>query len=186
MKILQKILIIIFIGFIASCDTYPDWKEYVEYSDAFPICGEYYVSDYDPETGNMIDSTYYILYIYNKAYNPTKDSIWIDNRLGHSSTTDYTWKYKIKVKADTNNLSFDVEKAGDIQGSQVNPQDSCVEITISESFIERKAESMTDPTPDSIYFKFTYYDEDGNEVTTRVTKGHRKTGWENPNYDDDM
>ncbi|MBN2662235.1 MAG: hypothetical protein JXR68_01185 [Bacteroidales bacterium] len=188
MKSILKILIISFVAFIASCNLYPDWTNYVEYSDVYPICGEYYVQDYDMNTDTVIaDGEWYILYIYNKSYNPTKDSIWIDSRLGHpAGVSDYAFKYKIKCKADTVNLSFDVERAGDVSGSNVNPLDSAISVTITKSKIWDLSDGIEDPTPDSIFFELSYYNKFGNLSASYVVKGHRKTGWENPNFDDPM
>lgn len=170
---------------MAGCDLYPDWHKYVKYSDAYPICGEYIVNDYNM-TMDSIERGSYHLYIYNKAYNPTKDSIWVDNRAGHPAGTDnYPYKYKIKCKADTVNLTFDVTKAGDV-GSKPNPSDSCNSVTIQNSKIWDMSTDITDATPDSIYFEVTYYDANGNVVSQFVTAGHRKTGWEEPNYNDPM
>jgi len=181
-----QILLILGILFIVSCETYPDWKEYVSYSSVYPICGEYLVKDYD-EAGTVTENDY-ALYIYNKAYNPTGDSIWIDNSAGHpSGSNNYLYKFKIKTKADTVNLTFNTDKAGVVYGSNPNPQMNDIRVTISDSKIFRLAKDITDPTPDSIYFKFTIFESDLTTVkVVRIVKGHRKTGWEHPNYDDVM
>jgi hypothetical protein len=70
-----------------------------------PICGEYLVKDYDLN-GDVTTTKYYQLYIYNKAYNPTGDSIWIDNKTGHPTGSNYNYLFKIKAKADTTNLTL--------------------------------------------------------------------------------
>jgi len=188
MKSIFKFLILSFVVLLASCDMYPDWNNYVEYSDVYPVCGEYYVQDYDVDTDTVIaDGEWYVLYIYNKSYNPTKDSIWIDSRLGHpAGVSDYNYKYKIKCSTDTVALTFDVDRTGDVVGSNVNPLDSAIEVSISNSKIWDLTETIEDPTPDSIYFELSYYDKFGNLSKSFVVKGHRKTGWENPNYDDAM
>jgi hypothetical protein len=72
-------------------------------------------------------------------------------------------------------------------GSNPEPIMNGKRVTISDSKIYRLATDMTDPTPDSIYFKFTIYESDLTTINVeRIVKGHRKTGWENPNYDDQM
>jgi len=185
MKLKYKILLFLGIIFIAGCDLYPDWHNYVKYSDAYPICGEYIVKDYNMTMDTVVNESYHI-YIYNKAYNPTGDSIWVDNRSGHpAGVGSYDYKYKIKCKADTINLTFDVTKAGDV-GSNPNPLDSCNTVTIKNSKIWDMSTDITDPAPDSIYFEVTFYDPDGNIIKDFITAGHRKTGWEEPNYSDDM
>lgn len=181
---MKKIIPIFIIALLfASCETYPDWKEYVSYSSVFPICGEYLVKDYDNNDNELTD--YYSFYIYNKSYNPTGDSIWIDNITGHPTGSNYPFVFKIKTKADTVNLTFDADKAGIISGSRPYPLMDTIRISITNSKVFRLAKDITDPTPDSIYFKFTVYKTD--QVTVkgeRIVKGHRKTGWENPNYND--
>lgn len=186
MKSIFKIILVTLVLFIVSCDLYPDWTEYVEYSDTYPISGEYYVRDFDINTDTLV-TDWYQLYIYNKSFNPTKDSIWIDNRTGHpAGVSDYGYKFKIKCKADTNNLSFNVEKSGDIVAANVNPIDSAITVTIANSQVWDMSEDISDPTPDSIYFEFTYYDKFGVEKRTLKVAGHRKTGWEFPEYSDPM
>lgn len=189
------ILLALAVIIIPACETYPDWEEYVEYSETYPVSGEYIVYDYDAETGDTLRSDdgvvygSYPLYIYNKSYNPTGDSIWIDNRTGHpgGALVEYPYKFKIKAKADLSNLSFDVEKAGDITGTNINPTDSAIRVTITNSMIkDYDPGDITSAKPDSIYFEFSYYDKYGDLEKTIITAGHRKTGWENPNYDDPM
>jgi hypothetical protein len=188
MKRISKIIIILSaISLFTSCDLYPDWKSYVEYTDTYPVNGEYYVRDFDFDTDTLV-TNWYKLYIYNKANNPTGDSIWVDNKSGHSTTglDIYQYLFKIKAKADMNNLSFDVTRAGDVSYPNVNPLDSAVSITISNSKIIDMSQDIEDATPDSIYFEFTYYDKNGNALRTLKTMGHRKTGWEYPEWDDNM
>ena len=190
MKNIKIIIAILFmiVGF-SSCETYPDPENYIDHSDAYPMCGEYYVLDYDALTGDtLLDAdgdpgTPYLFYIYNKSYNPTHDSIWLDNDSYHPATQGYEYEYRIKCKADMTTLSFNCAEQGYIPVGQVNaPANPIAKITITESQLILN----NWPVPDSIYFKFTYFDSDGIEVGTFVTAGHRKTGWENPNYDDDM
>jgi hypothetical protein len=184
------LLIISIITLLSACDFYPDWHKYVEYSSVYPVCGEYMVKDYEMNSDSIITETYHF-YIYNRAYNPTGDSIWLDNRAGHPATTTvkYPFKFKVKAKADTVNLTFDVQNAGDIVGSNLFPLDSATRVTIKNSRIWDMSDDITDPTPDSIYFEveYSYYLESGNDTTIYYyTAGHRKTGWEEPNYDDPM
>lgn len=188
MKKIKYFLILIFTTiFFAACDTYPDWQEYVEYSSTYPISGEYIVNDYDIETGEVIYGPY-TLYIYNKSFNPTKDSIWIDNRSGHG-TSDYANKYKIKAKADTVALTFDCTDQGNVVGQNIHPLDSAQTVTITNSFLIDVSEDITNAEPDSIFFEVEYKfygtDEQLKSRTFR-TAGHRKTGWENPNFSDPM
>jgi len=190
---LFKIFIIFGILFLSSCELYPDWEKNLEYSDSYPLSGEWYVTDYDMSGNNAyLDNNsapiYYILYIYNKANNPTKDSIWIDNYTGHPSNMSvaYPYRFKIKTKADMNSLSFDCVKTGNVTGYNSNPLSSAVSVTISNSKVTDISQDITNPATDSISFNFTYYDELGNEVIKLKVAGHRKTGWEDPNYDDNM
>ncbi|MCD4792472.1 MAG: hypothetical protein K8R54_04505 [Bacteroidales bacterium] len=197
MKKIYKIFPILILAILFSaCDLYPDWEEYVEYSSTYPVSGEYYVYDYEEngdrllieDGGDPFDA--YSLYIYNKSYNPTKDSIWVDNRTGHPTgggSVEYPFKYKIKCKADTVNLSFNCERQGTVTGLSVNPLDSAITVTITESKIfDYDPGDITSAVPDSIYFKFSYYDKYGDIVKTIVTAGHRKSGWEEPQNDDNM
>lgn len=188
MRKISKIIFIIIavqLIFIQACDMYPDWEDYVEYSETFPISGEYYVQDYNYDTDSIESDDYYKIYIYNKAYNPTGDSIWIDNRSFHGSSS-YQYKYKIKTRANLDNLSFDCERAGNVTGTNVNPLDSVISVTIMNSKVYEMSGDISDATPDSIYFEFIYYDKFGNELNRLKTAGHRKTGWEDPQNDDDM
>lgn len=186
MKKFSILFILSVFSVLTACDLFPDWKSYVEYSDTYPVSGNYYVRDFDFDTDTVV-TKWYNLYIYNKSYNPTKDSIWIDNRIGHSTTGAdiYDFLFKIKTKADLSNLSFDCTLAGDVSGNNVNPLDSAVTVTVSNSKVFDMSDDIEDATPDSIYFEFTYYDKFGNVVRTLKTAGHRKTGWENP-FSDNM
>ncbi len=181
----------IFILFITvsfySCDLYPDWNSYVEYSDTYPLNGEYYVRDFDFNQDTLVED-WYKIYIYNKANNSGADSVWVDNATGHPTggSVSYNYKFKIKTKADMDNLSFNCVKAGTVSGSNINPVDSAVTVTITNSKVFVLSKDINDSTPDSIYFEFTFYDKYGNETGKFKTYGHRKTGWENPNFDDNM
>ncbi len=184
-KYIIPIVVVAILSTMTACDLYPDWEDYVEYSSVFPVAGEYYVRDYaDDDT-----SDFYLLHIYNKSFNPTKDSIWIDN-MAHPTGSGYVYKYKIKCKTDTVNLKFDCVEAGNITGTDINPRDSATLVTIVSSKIHREEnKNVTDATADSIYFEITYkYYNDAEVLLTKtfITAGHRKTGWEDPNYDDDM
>lgn len=188
MKNLFKIFIIVLLfSAVSSCDLYPDWEDYVEYSETYPVSGEYFVRDFDMNT-NAVVTDWYKIYIYNKSFNPTGDSVWIDNRTGHPTggTEDYNYKFKIKTRADLDALSFNCVSAGDVTGSNVNPLDSAITVTITNSKIFDMSDDIEDATPDSIYFEFTFYDKFGIETITLRTAGHRKTGWEEPQNDDNM
>jgi len=174
-----------FLSILYSCG-YPEYE--VEYSEAYPVCGAYYVSDYDYVTKLPIkNQTNYELYIFNKSYNPTKDSIWIDNYSGHSDgLVIYPYKFKIKTKADLTNLSFNCEKLGNVTGTNLDPLSGAVSVSITNSVITDYSKDIKDPKADSIYFEFTYYDKDGVETMKVITAGHRKTGWETPEFTDPM
>ncbi len=187
MKTQTNFIIVLFASllFLLSCDLYRDPEEYITYSDAYPICGEYYVRDYEANGTELgaLKNDWYLIYIYNKSYNPTKDSIWINN-IEHIEEDLYesSYYYRIKTKADTVNRSFNCQQLPYILGTSLNPPASPTRyITISESNIELKT---WPEAPDSIHFKVTYYDGSMNEVRSIYTVGHRKTGWENPEYDD--
>lgn len=193
-KIIYSIVILAFTSMWISCETYPDWEKDLEYSDAYPIAGEWYVTDYD-ENGDVLTDNGgtefdpYILYIYNKAYNPTQDSIWVDNRLGHSSggsADDYEYRFKIKCKADKTNYTFDCIEAGDVTASNVNPTSNSNIISITNSTVFLHSTGIEDSTPDSIVFNIEVKDSNGVLIGNYSTSGHRKTGWEEPEYDDDM
>ncbi len=184
--------LIIIIGLFAACDLYPNWEDYVEYDPTFPLSGEYVVKNYDIETGEELEEDYtpYSLYIFNKSNNKEtgKDSIWIDNRTGHGSSK-YPNKFKIKCEANMNNLSFDCSEQGDVVGVNINPVDSAATVSISKSKVTEYSTDITDSKADSITFdvSFSYYDSSDQLVTKKFRiAGHRKTGWENPEYDDDM
>ncbi len=186
-----RIIITVFFVFsmFVACETYPDWDEGIEYSDVFPISGEWYVVDYDENGDTLEDTKPYILYIYNKSYNPTKDSMWIDNRVGHpggGTSDDYEFRYKVKVKANMSDLTFNNNNVGDVAGGEVNPTSKSNRIFIYESKVFRYATGIEDATPDSISFIINMTDSTGSVIGTIRTSGHRKTGWEEPNYDDEM
>ena len=189
--VMKKIafFIISLIIFASACDLYPDWKSYVKYSSVYPVCGEYYVRDFDPNTDTLV-TDWYKLYIYNTSYNPTGDSVWVDNYSGHPATgqTVYPYRFKIRTKADTINLTFDANMVGSVQPNRAYPLDSCSYVTIKNSKIWHYAQDIDDfnAQTDSIYFEFEFYDYQGNLVRSLAVKGHRKTGWENPNYEDHM
>lgn len=185
MKKIVFIGIIIVSIFLNSCETYPNWEDGIEYSDTYPLSGEWYVNDYYP---NDSVSEPYLLYIYNKSYNPTGDSLWIDNRTGHPTVISggYPFSFKIKAKANLVDLTFNCSMQGNVMGFNPNPIDSAIQVTVTESKVWDMSDDITDSTPDSISFKFTYFDKYGEEVNTIKVAGHRKTGWEEPNYDDDM
>ena len=181
--------IISMIILVSACETYPDWKEYVEYSSTYPISGEYYVRDFDSNTDTLV-TDWYKLYIYNTAYNPNGDSVWIDNKAGNPNTgfSNYPYVFKIRTKADTVNLTFDIEKAGSISGNRAYPTSDANTVTIKNSHIWHYAKDIDDfsAQPDSIYFEMELYDSNGSLIRSLIIKGHRKTGWENPNYEDQM
>lgn len=192
-KIILLISAFVIVLLWASCETYPDWQEGIEYSDAYPLAGEWYVVDYDQAGDSLTNISGdlfppYILYIYNKSYNPTGDSIWIDNRTGHvsgGSGDTYEYRYKIKCVGNTETLNFNCTKQGDVR-SAVNAADSANTVNIINSKVIVNSTGIEDPTPDSIYFEVELYKNDGTLIGKFKTAGHRKTGWEKPEYDDDM
>ncbi len=188
MKSILKITFVAFVLFSVACDTYPSWDKYVEYSDTYPVSGDYLVRDFDIDADTAITGDWYALYIYNKSYNPNKDSVWVDNTSGHPATgqTVYPYRFKIKTKIDKDNLSFDAAKTGSVSGAEANPKDSCIYVSISNSKIIDRSDDITNAEVDSISFDFTYYNVDGVEVKKIRVKGHRRTGWENPQNDDAM
>lgn len=186
-KSILKYILIAWVFVFASCETYPDWKEYVKYSSVFPVCGEFLIKEYDPVVDTVISDEYSQFYIYNKSYNPTGDSIWLDNWTGHPTNQVYPFRFKIKTKADTLNYTFNANMCGLVMGSNPNPKMDTVRVSITNSKIFRLAKDITDPTPDSIYFIFTIYQPDLTTIfASRIVKGHRKTGWEMPNESDNM
>jgi len=186
MKNIKLVFILFsFVAFFNSCDLYPNWEEYVDYADTYPICGNYLVKNYDNVTGEVIYD-WYELFIFNKSYNPSKDSIWIDNITGLTGVEDYDYKFKVKAKADTINYTFNVVKAGHVFGTYTNPIDSAISVTITNSKIHILSTGIEDATPDSIYFELTFFDKYGIEQNKFVIAGHRKTGWEFPEHQDPM
>ncbi len=192
-NIIYFISILTFVSIWMSCDTFPDWEKDLQYSDAYPIAGEWYVTDYD-ENGDILadggdEYPPYILYIYNKAYNPTQDSIWIDNRTGHpsgGSGDNYEFRFKIKCKADKDNFTFDCTEQGDVTATNINPTSNSNIISITNSKVFINSSGIEDATADSIVFDIEVKDSNGLLIGLFRTAGHRKTGWEEPNYDDDM
>jgi len=189
----NKILILPILALLtifSSCETYPDWKEYVEYSDTYPISGDWYVEDfYTDVAGNDSVIGPYALYIYNKSYNPSKDSIWIDNATGHpTGGAVYDSKFKIKCRTDLTALSFDCTNQGNITGSNLDPVPNAFTVTISDSkVVDHDPDDIESAKADEISFKVVITDGVTGEILKEyVTKGHRKTGWEEPNYSDDM
>jgi len=193
-KNIAKILLGLSIALVSSCETYPDWQESVEYSDTYPVSGEYIVVDYDENGDSLLDdggNTFgdYSLFIFNKAYNPTGDSIWIDNYTSHPSNSQqaYPYKFKIKAKANLNTLTFDCNQVGVVIGSNLNPLPNSAKISIKESLIiDYNPGDITSSKPDSIRFVFEFYDATGTLIKSITTAGHRKTGWEHPEDDDAM
>jgi len=62
-KLLKYTTAIFLVALFASCETYPDWEESVEYSETFPVSGEYYVRDFDAQGDTLLED-WYQLYIY--------------------------------------------------------------------------------------------------------------------------
>lgn len=184
-KIKNLFILFAFVSLFGACDLYPSWESYVEYADTYPVCGNYLVQNYDYETGDVLFE-WYEMFLYNKSYNPTKDSIWIDNYTGLNGNDDYKYKFKVKAKADTINYTFDVVKSGNVIGTNINPLDSAISVTVSSSKIHILSSGIEDATPDSIYFILSFFDKYGIEETKFVIAGHRKTGWEFPEYEDPM
>ncbi len=188
-KLIYFIAVIVSVGFFTACETYPAWDSDLKYSDAYPLAGEWYVNDYDTTGAAISDSVPYILYIYNKSYNPTGDSIWIDNKTGHPSGgagASYKFRFRIKNKANMTAYTFDCADAGDVTGSNLNPTSKSNLISITNSKVFVKSTGITDATADSISFEVMVTDSIGGLIGKYRTSGHRKTGWEEPNYDDDM
>ncbi|MEA2043716.1 MAG: lipid-binding protein [Bacteroidota bacterium] len=190
-KLIKYSFLILVVAVFGACELYPDWNDYVEFDPTYPVSGEYIVNDYT-DTGDLMDEAYgsYTIYIYNKANNEAdgSDSIWIDNKVGHGAS-NYAFKYKIKSKADMSNLAFNCTEQGNVTGLNVNPLDSAATVTITNSKVFDNSDGIEDATADSIFFEveYSYYNSSDVLVTeTFQTAGHRKTGWENPNYDDDM
>ncbi len=196
MKNIFKISIFItIVGLFAACDMYPDWEDYVDYESTYPVSGEYMVKNYDIDTGDPMEvggKEYpaYSLYIFNKANNDKtgRDSIWIDNRTGHGPSK-YKYKFKIKCEANMDNLTFNCSEQGNVVGIDINPRDSSGLATITNSKVIDQSSDITSAAPDSITFDvvYSYYNKDKDPVTVAFrVAGHRKTGWENPEYDDPM
>jgi len=186
-NIITYFVAFIVISLFSMCETYPKWDRDIEYSDTYPVSGEYYVRDFDFDADTLLED-WYKIYIYNKSYNPTKDSVWIDNVTGHPSTgTDkYEYSFKVKTKINKDALSFNGVKLGNVRNGDVNPLSEAISVTIENSFVIDRSQDITDATPDSIYFEFTYYETDGTVLKKIKTYGHRKTGWEEPEFDDPM
>ncbi len=189
-NILKIATLITLISFIVACETYPDWKDYVEYDSTYPVSGEYIVNNYkinaDNTIGDKLDKPgEYTLYIYNKADNQEdgKDSIWIDARIGVADK-DYKYKYKIKALANMDDLSFNCDKSGNVQPSKTDPLATAPTITITESKVIDQSTDITNSEVDSIHFKVKYVN--GSTTQEFMVAGHRKTGWEQPGYDDAM
>jgi hypothetical protein len=153
---------------LSSCDTYPDYE--IEYLPTYPLNGEYFVKNYNSNMERVVN--YYKLTIYNTA-TAGKDSIWVDNKAGNGTGNFY--KFKVKVKCDVDNRTFDQSDVADIQTEGL-----VVSLTNTKVFVNQW------PVNDSIYMTVRYRTSLGTD-STFIIAGHRRTGFEDgTGYGQDM
>lgn len=122
----------------------------IEYTSAYPVAGEWLVSEYDLE-GNLLYGPY-ILNIYNTAF--SNDSVWVEN----------IYDSGIKVKALKNGENtFSTTQSTDVEGV----------------FTSVDIQNANIINNDSIYFEVTIYDGT-EVVDNFVEAGHRSTGFDHP------
>ncbi len=167
MKLLKKtFIILLFAGLFVACEGYPEYEK--QYSESYPICGAYYVKNYDinkEEPGKQ-----YEMYIYDAAFDADK-YIWVN--------TPGSVSFKTKASYQLEALTFDGEMLPHYHSGASIP-DSTAYVTIEESKIEQKEW----PLNDSIILKVSKYDYQKNLDTTIYILGHRTSGLEKPYYDD--
>ncbi len=172
---INKIIFIIFIvGFIAACDTYPDYEQ--KYSESYPLAGNYFVKDYLPDnlTEPVENARYYEIYIYDASFEAEK-FLWVNAMLRSNKT------FRVKTTYSKDNLSFNGDKLPHSPSSATPPDTADRYITVEQSSIIQKEW----PIPDSISFKVSVYDEEEQLDTVFYMQGHRATGQEYPYWDND-
>jgi len=167
MKLFNKIFIILLLASVlAGCEGYQEYEK--EYSESYPICGSYYVRNYDIDKDNP--GKLYEIYIYDAAFDADKN-LWVN--------VPEKTPFKTKVNYNLETLSFNGQMLPHYHSGATIP-DSTAYVTIEESKIELKEW----PLNDSIILKVTKYDYKKNLDTTVYILGHRTSGLETPYYDD--
>ncbi|MBN1598807.1 MAG: hypothetical protein JW894_10975 [Bacteroidales bacterium] len=143
-----SLLLGLFLGLFLSCE---DDTIEVEYSSAYPIAGEWIVSEYwDGEYGYGP----YLLFIYNTSF--SEDSIWIDN----------IYDSGIKAKAGiTGETTFAVTGSPDVSGA------------LGGGTVDIEGE-VTLGDPDQIRFRVILYDASGVVIDDYYEIGQRKSGFD--------
>lgn len=145
----------------SSCQEWIDKDEVeIEYSAAWPITGEWYVSEYyDDGEGGMINAYGpYSMNLYNSSF--SEDSIWIDNI--------YDSGIKIKVRKTGTN-TFAGEGVSDVNG------------VLEEYFGDGVTYDVNGGQildTDSIIMNVVIYLGDGSVFDDYYESGYRKTGFE--------
>lgn len=175
-----KLIMILFIFSFISCETYKKYD--IELSPAYPLSGDWYVRDYEPNNLNYDNarSKDYNLYLFGSSFKPETE-IWIDNTKG--SRIGYEGKYKVKGLYNKNNLSFNNEKLPFYSDAGATLPDSIIKYTtVTDSKIIEREGKLTD----SIIFRVVIYSGQGVElpIDTFYTAGHRTKGTENPFFDE--
>jgi len=157
MKNIKYLYLIVLIGFVfSSCQEWIDKDEVeIEYSAAWPITGEWNVSEYY-DTGDGFVNAYgpYGMNLFNSSF--SEDSIWIDN----------LYDSGIKIKAQkTGTTTFVVTGAPDVNG--VIPGDWTIDVIGGEIV-----------GTDSIIMNVVIYMGDGTVYDDYYEAGPRMTGFE--------
>ncbi len=161
--------------FIIGCEGYPKFE--TEYSESYPICGHYWVKNYNIDNTNFdaAVSSYYELFIYSSSLEPEK-YVWLN-----SQTAMETFSFRVITEYNIESLTFN----GNLlphSPTSINPPDSVTKyITIEESMIEQK--NWDEGLLDSIKFKLTIYDGNQDVSETYYVLGHRASGQEEPYWD---
>ncbi len=171
MKKLLYSFIVLAMTLLYACNTYKEYE--VEYSAAYPICGAYYVKDYDDKW--VATSDYYYLDIFNASIEADK-YVWINNM---QTSATYNNSYRVKTQYDIARLSFNCSMNSNIPTGAVAPSPVLKYVTIEQSKVEVKEW----PTQDSIIFKVTIYNADKVLERTFYSAGVRCNGFEDDYWD---
>lgn len=163
MKNIKYLYLIVLIGFLfTSCQEWIDKDEVdIEYSAAWPITGEWYVSEYyDDGAGGLINAYGpYNLNMYNSSF--SEDSVWVDNiydfgiklKIGKTATTTFSATGVVDVNQSLDDYFGAPGFTYDVLAGQILDTDSIV-------------------------MNIIIYAPDGSEFDNYYEAGYRKTGFE--------
>lgn len=178
---------IIYISFIVltivlswSCEAIYDWNEpkepSTEYSSAYPLAGEWYVTYKFDDGSGVIDDYYGVGYVRlwttNTAANDGKE-MWISDG-GNTGYGDASfWGYSVKTPINTAAKTFsgtDLESSVDDAGV---PYEVVINIENGKVIVDGGL-STSGVVVDSIYFEIEFSDDPG---TIYHCSGTRRTGF---------